>query len=80
MNKIEAYTQTKNDPLFLLDLVKNHLKVRPSQNKIFAQLWVLQFASHLPNAYHDFFSRLREDAYIRRPVVRRLMAYQCACC
>jgi glutathione S-transferase len=28
MNKIEAYTQTKKDPLFLLDLAKNHLKVR----------------------------------------------------
>ncbi|ONL96752.1 safener induced1 [Zea mays] len=28
MNKIEAYAQTKNDPLFLLDLAKNHLKVR----------------------------------------------------
>ncbi|XP_066367964.1 protein IN2-1-like [Miscanthus floridulus] len=28
MNKIEAYTQTKNDPLFLLDLAQNHLKVR----------------------------------------------------
>lgn len=27
MNKIEAYTQTKNDPLFLLDLAKNHLKI-----------------------------------------------------
>jgi len=27
MNKIDAYTQTKNDPLFLLDLAKNHLKV-----------------------------------------------------
>jgi hypothetical protein len=28
MNKIEAYAQTKNDPLFLLDLAKSHLKVR----------------------------------------------------
>lgn len=28
MNKIDAYTQTKNDPLFLLDLAKNHLKVK----------------------------------------------------
>jgi len=28
MNKIEDYTQTKNDPLFLLDLAQNHLKVR----------------------------------------------------
>nr|CAB3501188.1 unnamed protein product [Digitaria exilis] len=28
MNKIDAYTDTKNDPLFLLDLAKNHLKVR----------------------------------------------------
>lgn len=28
MNKIDAYTQTKNDSLFLLDLAKNHLKVR----------------------------------------------------
>uniref|UniRef100_A0A804QP69 GST C-terminal domain-containing protein n=1 Tax=Zea mays TaxID=4577 RepID=A0A804QP69_MAIZE len=27
MNKIEAYAQTKNDPLFLLDLAKNHLKI-----------------------------------------------------
>ncbi|KAG2541611.1 hypothetical protein PVAP13_9NG691500 [Panicum virgatum] len=27
MNKIDAYTQTKNDPLFLLDLAKNHLKI-----------------------------------------------------
>ncbi|EER92440.1 protein IN2-1 [Sorghum bicolor] len=27
MNKIEAYTQTKKDPLFLLDLAKNHLKI-----------------------------------------------------
>ncbi|OEL32811.1 Protein IN2-1, partial [Dichanthelium oligosanthes] len=26
MNKIDAYTQTKSDPLFLLDLAKNHLK------------------------------------------------------
>ncbi|KAL6648339.1 hypothetical protein ACP70R_012563 [Stipagrostis hirtigluma subsp. patula] len=27
MNKIEAYTQTKNDPLFLLDLAKKHLNI-----------------------------------------------------
>ncbi|KAF0903956.1 hypothetical protein E2562_030088 [Oryza meyeriana var. granulata] len=27
MNKIEAYTQTKNDPLHLLDLAKKHLKI-----------------------------------------------------
>ncbi|KAL6645782.1 hypothetical protein ACP70R_017390 [Stipagrostis hirtigluma subsp. patula] len=27
MNKIDAYTQTKNDPLYLLDLAKSHLKI-----------------------------------------------------
>uniref|UniRef100_A0A0D3FH11 GST N-terminal domain-containing protein n=1 Tax=Oryza barthii TaxID=65489 RepID=A0A0D3FH11_9ORYZ len=29
INRIEAYTQTKNDPLYLLDLAKTHLKARP---------------------------------------------------
>ncbi|KAL6645780.1 hypothetical protein ACP70R_017388 [Stipagrostis hirtigluma subsp. patula] len=36
MNKIEAYTQTKNDPLFLLDLAKKHLRPVRFQGKIFA--------------------------------------------
>ncbi|TVU47479.1 hypothetical protein EJB05_07082 [Eragrostis curvula] len=55
MNKIEAYTQTKNDPLSLLDIAKNHLKVRHYGNINIVQLLALWFSSHLPTAHRAIF-------------------------
>lgn len=34
MNKIEAYTQTKNEPLNLLDMAKRHLKAKTLISRI----------------------------------------------
>lgn len=60
MNKIEAYAQTKNDPLFLLDLAKNHLKVRYYRTDSKSMVGFSFICQSVPTACCDF-SRLPED-------------------
>ncbi|GJN31100.1 hypothetical protein PR202_gb19457 [Eleusine coracana subsp. coracana] len=62
MNKIEAYTQTKNEPLSLLDIAKNHLKVRHSKNINFAQIWHFNLSVIYQMPIVTFF-RLHKDTF-----------------